>query len=457
MSLLRLPKTKQYDPLTPAWTPARLSREQMNYVRSRARVNYVAAGRRSFKTRGGKLRLVRAAISSQEFDDAQYFACAPTHSQAKNIFWEDLKKLIPDWAFREDRYASISESELRIELYNGAIIRVAGLDRPQRIEGGFWDGGVISEYADIKEGTVDAHIDPMRMRGGWIDLEGVPEGRNHFYREVQDVKAKQKDGDQEYAYHNWRTAEVLWLWLGKERARKEILSARAKLDPLTFAQEWEAEFVYTEGAAYYQFRENDHVHRDLKYNPKGTLIFCFDFNESPGVAVVCQERDGFTDVIGEVFIERNSNTPAVCRKLLTDWGSHEGPVHIYGDATGGAKGSAKVAGSDWDLVRNEFRGSFKGGTSYLVPSANPAERSRINAVNTRLRTADGTVHTRFDAKKCKMLIRDMEGVVLLKGGSGEIDKKHDKMLTHLSDAFGYYVVKEHSTRKDLDVVESGAI
>ena len=40
------------------------------------------------------------------------------------------------------------------------------------------------------------------------------------------------------------------------------------------------------------------------------------------------------------------------------------------------------------------------------------------------------------------MVKDFEGVKLLEGGSGEIDKKADPMLTHLTDGIGYYIAKE---------------
>ena len=36
-------------------------------------------------------------------------------------------------------------------------------------------------------------------------------------------------------------------------------------------------------------------------------------------------------------------------------------------------------------------------------------------------------------------MRDLEGVSVLEGSSGEIDKKADPNLTHISDALGYYI------------------
>ncbi len=77
-----------------------------------------------------------------------------------------------------------------------------------------------------------------------------------------------------------------------------------------------------------------------------------------------------------------------------------------------------------------------------VPAANPPERSRVNAVNARFKSADGVVRAMVDPIACPHLVEDLEGVRALKGGSGEIDKKVDPKLTHISDAFGYYLVKE---------------
>ena len=42
------------------------------------------------------------------------------------------------------------------------------------------------------------------------------------------------------------------------------------------------------------------------------------------------------------------------------------------------------------------------------------------------------------------IVQDLEGVSLLKGGSGEIEKKPGDPLTHISDALGYYINEKSS-------------
>jgi hypothetical protein len=61
--------------------------------------------------------------------------------------------------------------------------------------------------------------------------------------------------------------------------------------------------------------------------------------------------------------------------------------------------------------------------------------------------AGGVVRFMVDAAKAPNVVKDLEGVRTLKGGSGEIDKAATPTLTHVSDAIGYYVVKEFPVLK----------
>jgi hypothetical protein len=407
---------------------------QQALIDSTARFNVVPAGRRSGKTEIAKRKIVYRSnmVDPAQWPDARFFAAAPTRDQAKAIYWQDLKALIAPRFLRE----APRETDLIIPLWNGADICVIGMDRPERIEGRPWNGGVLDEYANMKPSAWGENVRPaLSDRKGWCDLIGVPEGRNHYY----DVwKYAIGSGDPEWAGFTWYSADIL--------PPEEIESARRSLDELTFQQEYEGSFINFEGRAYYPFQEATHC-APLTYDRAQPLSLCFDFNVEPGVAVICQEQKlpggaHGTGVIGEVHIPRNSNTPAVCRKLVSDWGRHEGKVRLYGDATGGARGSARVQGSDWDLIRAELRSTFGDRAEYRVPLSNPPERSRINSVNTRLRSGDGTIRLMVDPAKAPNVVKDLEGVRLLAGGSGEIDKKADGRLTHLSDALGYYIVKE---------------
>lgn len=418
--------------LTPRWYPLKPHPEQMRLLNSEARFRVVPAGRRSGKTERSKRYLIRKALEPSKWDDPRFFAAAPTFAQAKNIYWSDLKAMIPRYLLAKPP----NETELTINLINGAQITVIGMDRPERMEGRPWNGGILDEYANMKAQAWPENVRPaLSDRDGWAWLIGVPEGRNHYWEWWKYAKS---GVDSEWDGFTWFSSDIL--------PKKEIESARRSLNLLTFQQEYEASWVSFEGRAYHDFEETTHC-APLTYRPGIPLILAFDWNVQPGVAAICQEinlpNGQFgTGVIGEVYIANNSTTPAVCRKIAQDWGKHEGYVFCYGDATGGARGSGRVMGSDWDLVRAELRPVFGDRLIFKVPKANPPERTRLNAVNSRIKNAAGEIKFMVDPVNAPNTVKDFEGVRLLLGGAGEIDKKADPSLSHISDGIGYYISKE---------------
>jgi len=392
--------------------------EQARLWQSPHRFNVVPAGRRSGKTEiVGKRKLILRAMAppslgGSPYDEGNYFLAAPTFNQVKRIYWNDIKKLIP-----KEFVDSKSESDLWIRLINQNTIWLMGLDKPERMEGFPWDGGVIDEIGNVKPDAWESNIRPaLSDRGGWCDFIGVPEGRNHYYE----------------------------------------LDLLATMDELTFLQEYEASFINFSGRAYYAFDDKRNCRKlSHLYNPTRPLLLMFDFNVSPGVAAIGQHiqynrDDKFisTALFDEVWIKRFSNTERVCDKIIAEYGKrHLGPVVCYGDATGGSGGSAKILGSDWEIIGKKLRRQWGSNVKFRVRRANPRERDRINSVNSLLYSANKQVKLYVDPGKCPNIVRDLEGVILLEGGSGEIDKKSTPMLTHLSDAVGYYAEREFPLRR----------
>jgi hypothetical protein len=361
------------------------------------------------------------------------------------------------------------ETELSITLLNGVQLRVVGMDKPERIEGQPWDGGVLDEYGNMVESAWQENVRPMLAeRNGFCWLIGVPEGRNHYFDRWEEAL---NDETGQWGAYTWWSEDIL--------DPLEIEALKRDMDELTYRQELHGEFVNFVGQAYYPFARERHCGRlYARYNPDAPLIVMFDFNVDPGICAIAQEMvlpvespihpvviDGRrlfgkeatiaeltegTAIIGEVHIPVNSNTPAVCDKIIEDWGSHRGRIHIYGDATGGARGTAQTEGSDWDLVKTKLFGHYgPERVHFEVPEANPTERSRINAMNSRLMSTDETIRMMVDPVAAPNVVRDFEGVRLLVGGSGQIDKKRDPKLSHLTDSIGYYIVKRWPIRREL--------
>jgi len=448
--------------LTPRWTSLKYHAGQWAYWKSKARFIVCPSGRRSGKSEIAKRKLVDRAMEFDAAPNGFFVAAAPVFRQARKIFWNDLKRLVPKWAMARKP----SESLLEIYLKNGATIAVMGMDAPDRIEGQILDGILLDEFGNMKESVWVENILPAlgtMGREGWAMFIGVPEGRNHYYDLVKKAQQLALDEDAEWhdswSYHHWPSWEIL--------DPKKVETYRKLMDDLTFRQELGGEFVIFGSLAYYKFQQDIHASESITeryYDPRAPLLFCFDFNVEPGVAAVCQRieykghrrRKGIVArdvlaVIGEVHIPTNSNTPAVCRRLVEDWRHHKGPVVCYGDRTGGARKTSATEGNDWDLIYKELRPAFgdrlRFSDAVSARRQNPDEKARLAAFNSRLRTADGLAHMLVDPIYAPSVVKDLEGVKTLKGGSGEIDKKATPKLTHVSDAIGYLIEEEYPVRE----------
>jgi hypothetical protein len=426
--------------------------EQARLVSSLARFRVVPAGRRSGKTElVGKRQMIQRCLSCHDpssryfrpFADPRFFVAAPTRDQAKRIYWSDLKALTPKWSMSK----APNESHLVISYITGAELHVLGMDRPERVEGTPWDHGLLDEYGNMKKQTWEAHVRPsLSDRKGGCDFIGVPEGRNHYYDLYKRAQKRKAEALAKGLYPTW---DVFW-WPSRDILDSdEIEEAKQDLDELTYQQEYEGSFINFTGRAYYAFQEHLHCKR-MFYDKFSDLILAMDFNVAPGVAVIMQEQVlpgnlGFTGtgIIGEVYIPRNSNTELVTRKFITDWGKHKGRIFVYGDYTGGSSKSSSLMGSDWEIVKRMLRAHFDPEKLFFRIKPNPRERDRVNSVNSRLLSMDGRIRMMVDPGKAPNVVKDFEGVTLVEGGSGEIDKKENPDLTHLTDAIGYYVWTEY--------------
>jgi hypothetical protein len=412
-------------------------------LESDARFEICHSGRRSGKTEVlGKRKPILKLLDDYSADDLLYVFCAPTRDQAKRIYWNDLQAMIPPGFVKR-----VWHSELTIELQWNTRLMVVGMDRPERIEGIPVDHAVVDEFGNMKPESWTHHLRPALStpgRPGSASFIGVPEGRNHYYDLCESARTLP-----DWAIYWWPSVDVL--------DPEEIEAARRELDPRTFRQEYEGSFETFAGRAYYAFERELHATHRLAHRPDAPLIFCFDFNVSPGVAVIAQEQSTdwyralhdvtfrdtvqpeFTAVIGEVWIRDNSTTPMVCRKLIEDWAEkHTGEIHIYGDVTGGARGTAKLQGTDWQIIRQELVAGFGNRVRDRVPRSNPREKDRVNAVNRRLLNTEEQARILVDPETAPHVVKDLEGVCVVEGSAGDLDKS-DQWLTHISDALGYYI------------------
>lgn len=452
------------------WTPQRFHPEQSRGFHSSARFRVFEAGRRSGKTEGRKREIALKALDldwmrRHGLRDRYIVVGAPTQQQAVRLYWRDLQRLIPARFIREVR-TSFHE----IETVTGALVRVLGMDAPQRAEGDPIDDLYLDEFADMRREVYYEHLrgslsTPGRPPGT-ATIFGTPDmSKGAHFVELCEQAVTEKFAGLGWEYFHWSSRGVI--------DETEWAEARESMPADIFAVEYEAKRVAIGDRIYYPFDRYTHGVRGLVPMANRPLIICHDFNWNPATATIAQEQcvedydgvaidlpddelDGdFTAVLDEVFLRR-AYTIECAREVVERVKrlGHTGPVHVYGDATGGLPKSSAIGGSDIDLLRQVYGPAFGDRVTFRFRSSNPAERSRVNAVNARLRNAEGWVRLVVERERCRELIADFEQVTAIEGSSGAIDKRKDDARTHLSDGLGYYIASMFPVR-ERETVEQG--
>lgn len=197
-------------------------------------------------------------------------------------------------------------------------------------------------------------------------------------------------------------------------------------------------FVNLNAATFYYGYSEENV-MPIKIDPSLDISLCFDFNVDPAVAAIVQDR-GREDirVIDTVYLPFREqggvgSTKAVCRSIKNKLeGFTDLRVNVYGDASGLSRDTRSNV-SDYAIIEEELSVVFDS-FSFQLPSKNPGVKDRENAVNNSLQKNHITIDPR-----CKPLINDFRKITR-KGN--EMDKS-DSDLTHISDAFGYFVSRKY--------------
>ncbi|WP_122593265.1 terminase large subunit domain-containing protein [Pseudomonas viridiflava] len=384
----------------------------------------VPAGRRSGKTERFKRFLVKQAFAYA----GMYFAAAPTHAQAKKIYWDDLKAFT--LACMHSRRPS--ESDLIIYLDNGSEIHVIGLDKPQRIEGIPWTGGGIDEFADIKPDAWEANILPalntvnptMPDYRAWCWLLGVPDGLNHYY----DLCMQAESGtDPNFRVFHWKSAEIL---------PPDVMDAMKRaMSDKQFKQEFEASFETATGRIYEDYGRANITTASIE--PHEQLMWMHDQNFTPLSSAIGVRRNNGKDLylLDEIVL-----TSAISRQsaieFVEKYKDHKNKhVLIYGDPAGkaGEKHGHASDYTDIEAVLKEHGWRF----TRNVKTAHPAIKDRQNAVRAKIKTAAGEVSLFVNEVTAPWCHKGLATVQLQEGSSFQEDQKNQ--YQHITTAIGYCV------------------
>ena len=375
----------------------------------------IVAHRRAGKTVACIMDLVDAALRCEK-PNPRFAYIAPFYAQAKDVAWAYFKQFtapIPG--------VEVHESELRIDLPNGARLRLYGADNYNRMRGVYFDGAVLDEYGDMDPRAWAEVIRPILSdRRGWATFIGTPKGRNHFY----EIWQAAKENPSEWFTLMLRASETGLL------PPDELEDARKVMTPEQYEQEYECSFEAAILGAYYgremQRLEAEGRIRSVPYDPSLPVYTGWDLGLDDATAIWFVQVAGAEVRVIDYLETNNEALSSIARSLLNERPYMYGEHYLPHDAEIRELMTAKS--------RKETLESLGVRPVRVAPRQNVEEG--INAVRNLLPRCV------FDEKKCA------RGIEALRNYQREWDDKlktfrktprHD-WASHGADAFRYLAI-----------------
>jgi hypothetical protein len=127
--------------------------------------------------------LVREAVSKP----GTYWYCFDNYSTAYNDIWIAMTSkgvkfldMIP-----QDMVVRMNSAKMEVELTNGSVIKLIGINKVDKLVGAGLNGVVFDEYAVLNPASIELVTAMLAETGGWRIMISTPRGKNHFYQEYQ--------------------------------------------------------------------------------------------------------------------------------------------------------------------------------------------------------------------------------------------------------------------------------
>jgi hypothetical protein len=233
----------------------------------------LVAHRRAGKTVAAVNDIIRAAMFAKS-PTPLYAYIAPYRSQAKAVAWDYFK------FYARPVTQDVNESELTIDLVNGAKIRLFGGDNADAMRGLGFDGVYMDEYGDFKPSVFGNVVRPaMSDKQAWGVFAGTPKGKNQFW-EIYDTARRLPD--------EWFLLRLPASTSGL-LPPSELAAAKAQLAEDQYLQEYECSFEAALLGAFYgtemrQAQDQGRITR-VPYDPNLPTYTAWDLGYRDDTAV----------------------------------------------------------------------------------------------------------------------------------------------------------------------------
>lgn len=256
---------------------------QRRVMKDRHQFIVVVAGARSGKT---ILALTQLVIKAAMKPNSMNWYVAPTYGMAKQIAWEELKRIL-DSFWEWGLVYKINDSELLINFANNSTIQLKSADNPDSLRGVGLDFLVLDEYAMMKKEVWNEVLRPRVVdKNGEALFTGTPKGYNHFYDLYQ---MELKESGYWKSYH-FKTTDNPYV------SKHEVKKAKKDMDERAFKQEFEASFETFGGQVFSDFDRKRHASKKFKFDNNLEFYLGMDFGWSSPTAILFIQVNADEDV-----------------------------------------------------------------------------------------------------------------------------------------------------------------
>lgn len=440
--------------------------KQREMMRSPARFKALVWGRRSGKSLGIALYTMLKALEKP----GNYYIIAPTYTQAKSIYWNDIIKILIPGAIINDT----NESELFIEFqplhykleteailgYNidsdhrkaptPSRIYLKGANNPDSLRGVSLAGAVLDEFAFFQyaNDTWRKIIRPaLADQQGWAIFSSTPDGvHNSFFDIVEAAKQVMSESNDPENNRRWFYSHATMLdntaiphRVQEWNDTKAEYIREGKIDE--WVQEWEAKFTTPSSLVYNEFDDEIHViNPNLIPRDNVTFAIGMDFGlKDPFAAVfVAIDKDDNWYIYDEIYLP-DLPVDKIASVLHQKMGDQYF-TRIIGDSAGAteiASLRSKALGENrvWVTPAKKGKDSIRGG---------------IRQVKTKLYVREHTGKPKiFVGRNCKATIKEFQSYKRLRDAWGEVSETPEDKNNHLMDALRYLVLDQMSGAKPI--------
>ena len=386
-----------------------LTKPQYQISSSNKRFRVLVSGRRFGKTYLCITEMMKYASRVKQ----NIWYVAPTFKMAREIAWTKLKDMLHQFNWIEN----VNESNLQITIKKtGSKISLKGCENYDALRGVGIDFLILDEFADIDE---KAWTEVLRASiadtQGDVLMCGSPKGYGNWSYRMY-LKGKE---DEEWDSFQFTTLQ------GGMVPKEELEQAKQDVDIRTYRQEFEGTFENYAGAVYYNFHPVDNV-KQSNIDWSKPLHIGLDFNVDPMSASVAQIEKDTIHFKDEIVIY-SSNTDEMVEEIRNRYGSKQ-KIFCYPDPACRQRKTSAGGRTDLTILQNA-------GFNVKCKIKHSPIRDRINAVNSRLKSATGKRHI-FVNPSCKIIIRGLQRQIY-KENTNIPDKEEG--FDHMNDSIGYLI------------------